>query len=302
MTDSFVETLTFKIVSRVLPNGGFSSIPNGEYRPDATAWAVLGLLAAGGRRDLIAPARARLAEDQWDDGRVTLSEDNPAPFWPTALAALAWSGSSEYSRLQRRSVDFLLKMTGMHPKQVKNAAHNTELRGWPWIEGTHSWVEPTSLALLALEATGQGDHERAREARRMLLDRQLDGGGWNYGNTLVFGRLLRPMPSSTGMALNALAGRTTEASVGESLSYLERETGRLRAPLSFSWCLLGLGAWGMRPVLRGNSISECFEMREAYASHRTEELSLMLLSIRADSGLLSGFGPKSTATAGTERT
>ncbi len=121
MTDSFVRSLTLDIISRVLPDGGFSSIPGGQYRPDATAWAVLGLLAVGERLELVSAARVRLAEDQRDDGRVSLSEDHPAEFWPTAMAVLAWNGSDKYHPMQMRGIHFLLNTTGLHPKQEKNS-------------------------------------------------------------------------------------------------------------------------------------------------------------------------------------
>jgi hypothetical protein len=61
--------------------------------------------------------------------------------------------------------------------------------------------------VIALKATGHLQHDRVREGIRMMLDRQLPHGGWNYGNSVVFGRELRPMPESTGAALTGLAGQ-----------------------------------------------------------------------------------------------
>jgi hypothetical protein len=83
--------------------------------------------------------------------------------------------------------------------------HNGMLVGWPWVSGTHSWVEPTSLALLAMGREGRAGHPRAREGVRVLIDRAIPGGGWNVGNTVVFGTRLRPSPGPSGLALLALA-------------------------------------------------------------------------------------------------
>ena len=83
--------------------------------------------------------------------------------------------------------------------------HDTTLIGWPWIQATHSWVEPTALALMALTLSSNADHPRATAARELLLARQLEAGGWNYGNTTAFGRAQRPAPDSTGVALAALS-------------------------------------------------------------------------------------------------
>ena len=122
------------------------------------------------------------------------------------------------------------------------------LKGWPWIEDTHSWVEPTATCVMALRGAGHGQHDRVREAVRMILDRQLPHGGWNVGNTIVFGNELHPMPEGTGSALASLAGVVDEAEVARSLDYLHGEVDRLRTPISLGWGLIGLAAWGRWPV------------------------------------------------------
>ena len=76
------------------------------------------------------------------------------------------------------------------------------------MSGTHSWVEPTAINVLALRSADQAGHPRCREAVKLLLDRQLPEGGWNYGNTTVLGHVLRPQVQPTGLALAALAGET----------------------------------------------------------------------------------------------
>src|SRR5205823_8208613 len=66
----------------------------------------------------------------------------------------------------------------------------------------------------------------------IFLDRQLPHGGWNYGNTLMFGKELHPMPESTGAALSGLAGMVDQDNVSRSLDYLQGEVDRLRTPIS----------------------------------------------------------------------
>ena len=291
MADYFLETLRIDIIKRALPEGGFASIPNGDYRPDATAWAVLTLEAIGSDIGLVNESRTKLASGQLDDGRVSLSKENEQAFWPTALAVMAWNNSTQYRNHQLLGKDFLLKAKGKHwPKKKESfTGHDTSICGWPWIDETHSWVEPTSLVLLALEATGNGDHERAREARRMLLDRQLHDGGWNYGNTTVFGRQLRPMPESTGLALNALAKRVKRKDVEKSISYLKQEMNLLKTPLSFSWGFLGLSAWGERPQIDEYSLISNYRRRETIGVQRTEELCLVAICMLSRTGLLGLF-------------
>jgi hypothetical protein len=127
-------------------------------------------------------------------------------------------------------------------------SHDTTLIGWPWVAGTHSWIEPTAYAIMALRATGDAGHQRVREAVHLVLDRALSGGGWNYGNQRVFGKTLHAFPATTGIALAALTGETPHPSIEAGLQYLEAELGSVRAPLSLSWGLIGMRAWNALPA------------------------------------------------------
>jgi hypothetical protein len=276
---------------RALPTGGFSGRPGGQYRPDATAWAVLALADHEPSAEMVARARGRLAADQQSDGRVAIRPEHPDAAWPTYLALLAWQGSSAYREARLRATGFLLGLSGMHWPATADSpvGHDTSIRGWPWITDTHSWVEPTSLAILALEAAGHGTHARVREAVRMLFDRQLPEGGWNYGNTRVFGKNLQPFPDSTGMALTALVGRASRTRVSSSLDYLTAKLARLRTPLSIGWGLLGLDAWGEMPVQGAEWARETLARQEGSNPYDTAHLALLLLAYGAATGHTSPF-------------
>ncbi|HZD41165.1 MAG TPA: hypothetical protein VE131_10615, partial [Terriglobales bacterium] len=214
------------------------------------------------------------------DGRIPISPSYPESFWPTSLAVLAWKGSAGHAGAWSRAVSFLLSISGRHWAKVPDSplAHDTSLRGWPWTEGSHSWVEPTSMALLALKASGHGNHERVAEGLKMILDRQLPSGGWNYGNTFVYGRELRPQSDTTGMALHALAGCVPEEEIEGSLRYLDEIVGGLKTPLSLGWTILGLGTWGRRPLESDRWIAECVRRQDKYGPYDTTLLSLLLLA------------------------
>ena len=278
-----VEALT----QHALAPGGFSGPIGGRYRADATAWAAFALAAAGAREDLVESARSWLAVDQREDGRVSLSSEYPQVFWPTPLAVMAWQGSQAYRASQSRAAAFLLSTAGEHREKKSDdpIGHDPSIRGWPWIAETHSWVEPTSIVLLALEMTGEGDNMRAQEARRMLLDRQLETGGWNYGNTRVFDHQQRPMVVSTGLAFCALAGRVQRKYLLKSLFYLKDYINKVRTPLSLGWGLLGLSAWGERPTDAEYSIEECFQRQRVYGPYETQKLALLLASFLGREGV-----------------
>src|SRR5262249_10379671 len=139
--------------------------------------------------------------------------------------------------------------------------HDTSLIGWPWVEGTHSWLEPTALAILALAGEGLGDHPRVRDGVRLILDRAIPSGGWNYGNKAVFGRMLRPQPGPTGMALLALAGRAggqASPAVTRALDYLRGTLPAVRAAVSLGWGVLGLRAAGACPAQAQSWLAEAY--------------------------------------------
>lgn len=282
------QSLIEGLKNRMLPDGGGAFFNGGSYRTDATAWAIIGLRSAGEGGNLIEPGLNRLAGDQMRDGRVVTSPDAPDAFWVTPLAVLAWQGSKRHKENMNRAVEFLSTTSGEHWEKQKldPVAHDTSIRGWSWTADAHSWIAPTSYSLLALRAVGKVRHPRAEEAARMLMNRQLATGGWNYGNTSVYGRQLYPQPDQTGVALSALSPYVKKGEVIHSLEYLGREIGRIRTPLSLGWGLLGLRAWGNRPPESMNWVRECVDRQNRRGTYNTQELSLLLLAISGNPALI----------------
>ena len=158
----------------------------------------------------------------------------------------------------KAAIEWLLRTEGQTFKS--NPAlygHNTRLKAWSWVKGTHSWIEPTTYAILALRAAGQAQHPRTREGVSVLLDRAMSYGGWNYGNCKMFGSELRPFPAQTGMALAALAGEPRYDCVDKAIEFLHRELPRVRTPFSLAWGLIGASAWNALPDSAHSWLAEC---------------------------------------------
>jgi hypothetical protein len=276
-----------QLKERALEAGGFATTPRGDYRPEATCWAIMALLGNPANHDLIDRARARLAAGQLSDGRVCLSPDHPEVYWPTSLAVFAWHRSPAYQKNQALATHFLMTSNGTSwPKEADSpAAHDTSIKGWSWIDGTHSWVEPTGLAMMALKIAGYGHQARVQEATRLLLDRQLPHGGWNYGNTLVFDQELRPMPLSTGIALSALKGEAPRETIQRSLTYLQSQAINLPTPRSLGWSLLGLAGWQARPESAPGLIEDCLKRQDRYGVYDTSSLALLLVAFKSPGGI-----------------
>src|SRR5947199_2316553 len=173
------------------------------------ALAALAVLV-NGRADEATKVCTALAMMQQTNGEVAVRAGEQTPGWTTSLAILAWSATdrSRYKDAIDKGVAWLLANRGQAVEQSNYFGHNTTLVGWAYAEQTHSWVEPTAFAVLALKAVGKGDIPAAREGVAVLIDRQLPDGGLNYGNTEVLGQFIRPHIEPTGIALLALAGET----------------------------------------------------------------------------------------------
>lgn len=286
MTDPIDLELREQIALRALPHGGFPSHPGSVYRPDASAWAAIVLSIEPSHSCLVSLARDRLVQDQLPDGRLTISPLHQEAFWPTSLSILAWHGSPIHAQAKNRAVQFLLKVSGFQWEKSDHAptGHDTAIPGWPWISNTHSWVSPTAWAMIALAVAGFGNHPRLEQGTQLLLNRQLPSGGWNYGNTTVFGKTLLPFPETTGMALIALSNRVAREDVRHSLEYLHEQISRLRTPISLGWAILGLKAWGITPIGMDGWIKETLQRGKSYGGHTTSALCLLLAAELAAQG------------------
>lgn len=280
MPPNVLEPYYDALIRRAGPDGGFAVAEGAASRPDATAWAAMALFAAGLAPELVAAARSALAAAQSPDGRLPLLPERPEAAWPTALALLAWLPDPARAENVSRAAAWLLAHPGSHwPKRPEEQAvigHDTSLRGWSWIDGTHSWVEPTSLAMLALGASAAPPQAPLAEAARLLLDRQLPDGGWNYGNTRVFRNTLLPVPESTGHALAALAGWAAPGDVAPSLAYLQGPQCAVATPLAAAWRAFGLGAWGLAEENESALCLAALERQSRYGPYDTPQLAQCL--------------------------
>lgn len=270
---------------------GYRAGSSGSAEP--TALAALALSATGRAPQRTAGALTWLAGLQRDDGAVPVSADVRRPSWPTALALLAWlrctpAVAEHYAAHIDKALNWILDARGRRvaPDPAIHD-HDSALVGWSWVAKTHSWIEPTAYALLALRAAGRADHPRVREGVELILDRALPAGGWNYGNRRVLENVLRPFPATTGVALAALAGEPCEGCIQTALDYLTAELRRVRAPLSLAWGLIGLRAWHAQPPEAETWLEACAGRLTGQPPHPHYDALLLLAG--AETGALSAM-------------
>jgi hypothetical protein len=134
------------------------------------------------------------------------------------------------------------------------------------------------MAVLALRRGEQATHARVEEGYRLIRDRAIVTGGWNYGNKAAFGHPLRPQPGPTGLALLALAQRDPRTpTVARAIQYLHETLPTVRASASLGWALLGLRAWASAPDEADRWLGEAY-LRAKGRPDATTKLSLLLLA------------------------
>lgn len=254
------------------PSGGWPAYQPGPADSESTAFAALALTAstAGGadRTAMVAAAErgfAWLGQRQQADGGWPISDQVPGSTWTTAPVVLALAAAARDDERVRRGTAWLVTRKGTgyglagrllrwvtrseDPRQVIEL--DPTIPGWPWADGTFSWIEPTALAVLALRAAlargavadAEAASHRISEAVRLFADRKSPGGGWNYGNRRVLGQDIEPYPDTTAWALLALrpvGGDATKESIAR-LGKLVQDT---RSPLARALAVLALRAHG----------------------------------------------------------
>jgi hypothetical protein len=294
--EHWVDRARRELLERRAPGGSWGYRDGGSPAVEPTALAGLGLIASGnvlptdsnpagatGVQAAVRRAGAWLDEHQRRDGSMPAVPGSSMPGWATPHAMLLWSRLEGFEDRRRRARDWLVSVAGqplqVSPENRSVLGHDPGLIGWSWVVGTHSWLEPTAMAILALGREGCFDHPRVRQGLGLIVDRAIPGGGWNYGNKIVFGQVLRPQPGPTGLALLALAARGPRAGpvVAPALDYLRRTLPSTRAAASIGWGVLGLKAHDACPPEAETWLAEAF----AHCTGKPDSivgLSLLLLA------------------------
>lgn len=303
------------LVAEQRADGGWGAVAGGPATTEATAFAALALTAQPGEaRSTNMDAGARravtwLVERQRGDGAWPATEAVPAASWMTSVALLALAQldppDPRVADARRRASAWLLAepvfrfdwrtRLGLAWARLLGSAPVTDddasLIGWPWVEGTYSWVEPTSLALLALRAAARRDGavssdrrfaDRVGTAERMLVDRVAPGGGWNYGNTRVLGQDLVPYPDTTAWALLALrsagARREVAPAVAAGLHRLPTLLDGNRSSLARALGALALRAHGRDDAALVDAMADRLGSGAVPTDVRSRALALLALS------------------------
>jgi hypothetical protein len=202
-------SLAGPLLTRQLRSGGWSYFGSQQSSVEATSLAVMALSTES-------PNAARSGFDQMldlqrRDGAWPAFVGDSEASWTTALALCALNGTGEFTSAREKAFHWLVEERGREAHWLwrwkfkttdRNVRFNPDKYGWPWISGSASWVIPTAFSIIAIKQftvcnRSDASEERIRLGVEMLLDRACVDGGWNSGNSVVYGVPLRPHVEAT---------------------------------------------------------------------------------------------------------
>jgi hypothetical protein len=258
------------------PDGGWGYHLGKTSRLEPTCWALLALGPD-------APGQSVLRRWPMSEGLLLERAGGTPNYAFHGLALLTLHALRlEHEHGNSRLLASLQRVKGdtLPPSRINT--QDNSLQGWSWIAGTFSWVEPTAWCLLALKryAGMEGmaiDSARVDSAERLLADRSMPTGGWNYGNSNMLGKMLEPFVPPTAVALLALQDRRSLPAVGHSLEFLERAATTERSGLALSLALLALRAFGLSTSSVHTALLEQVPTTLAFGNQMAAAMSLFAL-------------------------
>jgi hypothetical protein len=263
--------------------GGWGYSPAGAAFLEPTAAVLLTLQPAPQAKQALEKAVEWILRFQNPDGGWGICAQDKESGWQTAWAVYALSQLDRAETERQRGLRWLLDEEVMQytDSELLSAGEavaqiDFSIRGWPWLPGESSWVEPSALTLLALakNSSQAGVPARIEEAILYLKDRRCRGGGWNVGNPVMFDALLPARINPTAWAVLALAETSPTAILSEDVQVLHEEMHRDGGIMGFAWGLIALhkigdedaearaklaslqeedGSWGANPYLTAST-------------------------------------------------
>jgi len=186
---------------------------------------------------------------QHEDGGWGIAAIDGESGWMTGWAV--WALARQDKSAAERGAAWLLQTEGIRvtdPATVERAREmfkmDATLTGWPWQVGDASWVFPTALALLALQATAHTAHPRVEEGIRYLLDRALFSGGWNIGDPFMVTGVPPATIVNSSLALITLGVFSVSGEVvDKGYQYLAQQLASAHTATEIAW-----GAWAERTL------------------------------------------------------
>lgn len=230
---------------------GYSLARKGTLEPTAVVLLALGDIPQAAQA--VRKAAEWILSFQNPDGGWGICPLDKESGWQTAWAVYVLNYLELGKENSVQGVQWLLNIDIMQLNDSdllaagkKVAQIDFSLRGWPWLPGESSWVEPTALAMLAIKGFSASAEVAGRlsEAVRYLSDRRCEGGGWNIGNPVMFDLHLPARVTPSALALLALAEIAPNEILPGDIQALRNEMFQDGGVMALAWGLKTLHILG----------------------------------------------------------
>jgi len=287
-----IETAIQFLLKTQNSDGGWGAGKERRSNTEATAFAVTALHSLSDRSlaKSIDQGLDWLTHQQRMDGSWPLTAQFKEGSWMTTFAVFSLALFESHRQRALQGVDWLLGQKGKTrwlnsllyrwaPHKM-NATLNPDLTGWAWTAETFSWVEPTAYALIALKKLkpylqGTRAEERIHQGELMIYDRMCKEGGWNYGNSKVFGENLWPYPDVTAVALIALQDHQAAEANQRSFQALLKMLPQVESGLTLGWSILCLSLYGEDGAVWKKVLARNYEKMGFLGETKTMALALL---------------------------
>ena len=262
-------------------DGGWGYGSGKKSRIEPTCWALLAL----GQSDTQMPNADVLRRWAREDGWLVDVAGAPLNNAFNAIAALTFLESPLAVSLAEPLIVRLVASEGVPLPPTDAIAQDGSLQAWSWIDGTASWVEPTAWCVLLLKrwrakrAVAHFD-DRISVGEQMLFDRACRVGGWNYGNSRVYGQDLWPYVTTTALALLALRDRRDHPVVQRSLQQLQKDVATERSAVALALTVICLRVYQLPCDAVATSLVELYSGPTA-VSDRSDNLLALAMTLYA---------------------
>jgi hypothetical protein len=231
------------------PNGGWGYAPGEDSIVEASAAVSLAIAPHAEAQAAHSNCLSWLISSQNLDGGWGISSSDGKSGWQTAWAVLALSQLTSNISGVYSGVNWLIKVDIAEINQEADKqmlrdmfSFDPNLRGWPWQPGEATFVEPTTIAMMALTTVQNSVpiQRRIDEGTKYLNDRRCDGGGWNVGNPEMFSKSLPPRAHPTAWAILALNITAPDLITDQDISALREQMMIDGGPLALAWGILAL--------------------------------------------------------------
>lgn len=290
-----IESAARILLSTQNPDGGWGSKSGKRSQTEATSFAVLALIGLKSQayESSIGRGIDWLVARQKKDGSWPVSATVDQSSWSSANAILTLSQIENQRDAALRGAEWLLRQEGRgslpwHRRLILWALGvESEHVGWPWTDGSFSWIEPTSYSLIALKKLksklrSERVVERIRKGESVIYNRMCQDGGWNYGNSNALGGPLPPYPDITAVALIALQDHAATDANRSSLRSLAKMLDGVHSGLALSWSILCFSVYDIDVTASRKLLADRFVRTKFLGETKSIALSLLALSDGAD--------------------